>query len=272
MGFRALFLAGERADPDTVKWAQKALNVPIIDNFWATETNGPIVCNPLGLHQFPIKPGSATLPTMGYDLRVLDDDGNEITERNKQGNLVIKLPLPPGCFHTLFNNHERWIKSYMTKFPGYFNLSDGGFIDDDGYVHVMGRTDDVINCAGHRLSSGQLEQYLTNNKYVAEAAVIGAKDPLKGQIPIGFIVLKTNVVKIDHSIIEKELINSIRQLVGPVAAFKKVFIVSRLPKTRSGKILRNVIRALIDGEEPKIPATIEDISVIKEIKQIIDDK
>ena len=260
---RTLFLAGERADPETVKWAQDKLGVPVIDHWWQTETGWAIAGNPVGIELQPVKVGSPTLPLPGYDLRVLDDRGQPLPA-NTPGTLAIKLPLPPGVAPTIWGNDQRFISSYLKEFPGYYSTSDAGFRDEDGYVWVMARTDDVINVAGHRLSTGQMEEVLAKQADVAECAVIGVADALKGQSPMGFIVLKTGVTR-PHSEIEADAIKLVRNEIGPVAAFKSVLVVDRLPKTRSGKTLRGTLRSIADGVDYKVPATIDDPAILDEI-------
>ncbi|WP_422536346.1 AMP-binding protein [Bartonella apis] len=264
---QAMFVAGERADPDTLQWVTNLFHVPVIDNWWQTETGWPIAANPLGLGLLPIKPGSPTLPMPGFIIDVLDDDGNKVAP-GTFGNLAFRLPLPPGCLPTLWNSDEQFKKTYLERFPGYYNSSDAGYIDEDGYVFVMSRTDDIINVAGHRLSTGGMEEALAGHQDIAECAVIGIKDNLKGQVPCGFIVLKHNVERED-AIIEKECIARIREIIGPVAAFKLVMTVRKLPKTRSGKILRAVIRQIVDGEKWSTPSTIEDPSTLVEIQEMV---
>ncbi|MBD1547290.1 propionyl-CoA synthetase [Roseibium aggregatum] len=261
--FRALFLAGERADPDTVNWAADQLQVPIIDHWWQTETGWCIVGNPLGLGQLPVKPGSPTVPMPGYDVQILDDAGHPLPA-NTLGNIVIKLPLPPGCLPTLWNAEKRFHDAYLAEFPGYYKTSDAGVIDDDGYLSIMSRTDDIINVAGHRLSTGAMEEVLATHPAVAECAVIGIADQLKGQLPCGFVVLKAGVNR-PHEEIEAELVKLVRNQIGPVAAFKLAITVERLPKTRSGKILRGTMRQIADGESYKMPATIDDPAILDEI-------
>jgi propionyl-CoA synthetase len=261
--FRTLFLAGERADPETIRWGEEKLAVPVIDHWWQTETGWAIAGNPVGLGQLPVKHGSPTVPMPGYDLQVLDEKGKPVA-RGTTGTLAVKLPLPPACLPTLWNNDERFRKGYISDFPGYYTTSDAGFIDEDGYVYVMARTDDVINVAGHRLSTGQMEEVVARHKDVAECAVVGVHDQMKGQIPAGFIVLNSGVNR-PASEIETEVIKLVRETIGPVAAFKQVMAVNRLPKTRSGKVLRATMRQIADGESPKVPATIDDPAVIDEI-------
>ena len=265
--FRTLFLAGERADPDTIKWAEKRLNVPVIDHWWQTETGWTIAGNPVGLGTLPTKYGSPAVPMPGYDLKILDDDGQPL-ESGELGNIVVKLPLAPGNLPTLWQNDERFKSSYLDEFRGYYQTSDAGYIDSDGYIFIMSRTDDIINVAGHRLSTGGMEEVLSAHPDVAECAVVGVADALKGQIPCGFVVLKSNVSRSDAEI-EKELIQMVRDQIGPVAAFKKTYVIQRLPKTRSGKILRGTMSKIMDGEEYKLPATIDDPVILDEIKQTV---
>lgn len=265
--FRTLFLAGERADPDTVKWAEKLLGKPVLDHWWQTETGWPIAGNPAGLGVLPVKHGSAAVPMPGYDLRVLNDSGQPV-RRGETGALSIRLPMPPGCLPTLWENDERFRDSYLKEYPGYYKTADAGYIDQDGYVHVMARTDDIINVAGHRLSTGQLEEVLSNHPDVAECAVIGVADPVKGQVPAGFIVLKAGVTKSAEEI-EKEIVQKVRDEIGPVAAFKLALTIQRLPKTRSGKILRGTMRAIADGEAFKMPATIDDPAALAEVGEAL---
>ena len=264
---RTLFLAGERADPETIKWAEAQLKVPVIDHWWQTETGSAICGNPVGLGALPVKYGSSCVPMPGYDMYVLDEAGKPVA-RGQSGTLAIKLPLPPCCLPTLWGNDERFRTSYLTEFPGYYSTSDAGMIDADGYVHVMARTDDVINVAAHRLSTGQMEEVVAQHRDVAECAVIGVADTEKGQIPAGFIVLNAGVNR-PTSEIEAEVIKLVRDTIGPVAAFKTVMTVKRLPKTRSGKILRATMRQIADGETAKVPATIEDVTVLDEITETL---
>ncbi len=263
-GFRSLFLAGERADPDTVIWAEEKLQVPVIDHWWQTETAWAIAGNPLGLGKLPVKYGSPTVPMPGYDIAILDDVGKPVP-RGTLGNIVIKLPLPPGCLPTLWNAEERFRQSYLEEFPGYYKTADAGILDDDGYLHIMARTDDIINVAGHRLSTGAMEEVLASHPAVAECAVIGITDPLKGQVPCGFAVLKSGVNRATADI-ERELVALVRDKIGPVAAFKLAITVDRLPKTRSGKILRGTMRQIADGETYRVPATIDDPAILQEIE------
>ena len=264
---RALFLAGERADPDTVKWAENLLQVPIIDHWWQTETGYVIAGNPIGIEKLPIKIGSPTVPMPGFDIKVLDRTGRELPA-GELGSIAIKLPLPPGTLPTLWNAAERFESSYLNTFPGYYETGDAGTIDDDGYIYIMARTDDVINVAGHRLSTGAIEEVLANHPDVAECAVIGVSDKLKGQLPIGFVCLTSGVER-KHIVIETECVEMVRSQIGPVASFKNVVVVDRLPKTRSGKILRGTMVKIADNEEFKLPATIDDPVILEEIKEAL---
>lgn len=261
--FDTLFLAGERADPDTVKWAEEKLKVPVIDHWWQTETGWPVAANPVGLERLPVKYGSPTVVMPGYDVRVLDEGGHEV-KRGELGAICIRTPLPPGCLPTLWGNDARFRSSYLERFPGYYETADAGFMDEDGYLYIMARTDDIINTAGHRLSTGSMEEVLSGHANVAECAVIGIADQLKGQVPVGFIVLKAGVNRPAQEI-ETECVKMIRDEIGPVASFKTVMIVARLPKTRSGKILRATMRKIADREEWKMPATIDDPAILDEI-------
>jgi propionyl-CoA synthetase len=261
--FRTLFLAGERCDPETLRWAEEKLGVPVIDNWWQTETGWPIVSNCLGIERLPVKPGSPTRPVPGWDLRVLDPDGAEVAA-GVTGALVVKLPMPPGSSPTLWNADDRFREAYLSTFPGYYETADAGYIDEDGYVHVMARTDDIINVAGHRLSTGAMEEVLASHPDVAECAVIGVADELKGQLPLGFLVLKAGVERADGDV-GGEAVQLVRERIGPVAAFKTAIVVERLPKTRSGKILRGTMRRIADSEEYRVPATIDDPAILDEI-------
>lgn len=261
--FRTLFLAGERCDPDTLAWAEKQLHVPVIDHWWQTETGWPIGANCVGLELLPVKPGSCGRAVPGYDVRVLDDEGAEVTD-NQIGNIVIKLPLPPGCLPTLWNNDDAYLESYLNAYPGFYKTADAGYRDDDGYLWIMSRTDDIINVAGHRLSTGALEEVLAAHADVAECAVIGVADELKGEVPLGLVVLKLGVDRSQDEIVA-ELIQLVREKIGPVASFKIATVVNRLPKTRSGKIVRGTIKKIADGVPYRIPPTIEDATVIDEI-------
>jgi propionyl-CoA synthetase len=261
--FRTLFLAGERADPDTIKWAETMLRVPVIDHWWQTETGWAMAGNPLGLGMLPVKYGSPTVAMPGYDVRIVDESCREVPA-NTMGSIVVKLPLPPGCLPTLWQQDERFKESYLTEFPGYYKTADAGFRDEDGYLYVMGRTDDIINVAGHRLSTGGMEEVLSSHSDVAECAVIGIKDELKGEVPCGFIVLKSGVNR-PPTEIESEIIAQVREKIGPVASFKIAITVPRLPKTRSGKILRGTMKKIADGEQWSMPATIDDPAILGEI-------
>jgi propionyl-CoA synthetase len=264
---RTLFLAGERADPDTVRWAEEKLGVPVVDHWWQTETGWAIAANPVGLGMLPVKHGSPTVPMPGYAVEVLDDAGHPVPA-GKLGNIVVRLPLPPSCLPTLWNADERFRQSYLAEFPGYYKTADAGFVDEDGYLFIMARTDDIINVAGHRLSTGGMEEVLASHPDVAECAVIGIADALKGQAPCGFVVLKAGVTR-PHADIEKELVALVRDKIGPVAAFKLAVTVDRLPKTRSGKILRGTMRQIADGEDYRMPATIDDPAVLDEIREAV---
>ncbi|MET0107385.1 MAG: propionyl-CoA synthetase [Candidatus Thiodiazotropha sp.] len=259
----ALFLAGERCDPDTLHWAETMLDKPVIDHWWQTETGWAIAANPMGVEPLPIKAGSPTVSMVGYDVRVLDDQGVE-KPAGEMGDIVIKQPLPPACLPTLWNNEQRFIDSYLSAHPGYYLTGDAGYKDEDGYLWIMSRTDDVINVAGHRLSTGQMEEVLAGHADVAECAVIGVSDALKGQLPLGFVVLKSGVERSADEL-AAELVKRVREQIGPVAAFKHIAIVKRLPKTRSGKILRGTMVKIADGQEWKMPATIDDPAILDEI-------
>ena len=266
--FRALFLAGERCDPETLSWAEQQLSVPVIDHYWQTETGWPVAANCLGIERLPVVPGSPTKPVPGWDLRVVDEDGTE-RERGEIGALVVKLPLPPGSSPTLWNADDRFRDTYLSNFRGYYETADAGYIDEDSYVFVMSRTDDIINVAGHRLSTGAIEEVLAAHPDVAECAVVGVADELKGQIPLGLLVLKAGVER-EHAEICSETVQLVRERVGPVAVFKQAVVVDRLPKTRSGKILRGTMRRIADGEEYTTPATIEDPAVLGEISDALE--
>jgi propionyl-CoA synthetase len=263
--FRTLFLAGERADPATVQWAEEKLQRPVIDHWWQTETGWPIVANCAGLGLETVKHGSPTKPVPGYDLRVLSHEG-ERARPGEIGALCLKLPLPPGSSPTLWQADERFVKAYLSDYPGYYHTADAGTIDADGYVFVMARTDDIINVAGHRLSTGAMEEVLAAHPDVAECAVFGIADDLKGQVPLGLVVLKAGVKK-EHHAIGEEVIALVREHIGPVASFKTALVVDRLPKTRSGKILRGTMRSIADGEAYKMPATIDDPAILGEITE-----
>ena len=262
---RALFLAGERSDPATLQWAEGHLGVPVIDHWWQTETGWPICSNCLGIEPLPVKHGSPAKPVPGWDVRVVDHDNHEV-KTDEIGALVVKLPLPPGTFPTLWNADERFVESYLKDFPGYYKTADAGFIDEDGYVYVMSRTDDIINVAGHRLSTGAMEEVLSAHPDVAECAVIGVNDSLKGQLPLGLLVLKAGVSR-EHAEIAREVIQMVREKIGPVAAFKTATVVQHLPKTRSGKILRGTMQKMANGEDYKMPASIDDPDILDEIRQ-----
>lgn len=261
--FRALFLAGERCDPDTLHWAESKLEVPVVDHWWQTETGWPIVSNPMGIEPLPVKAGSPTKPVPGWDVQVLDESGLQVPAGDI-GSIVLKLPLPPGSLPTLWNNDDGYVSSYLSHHDGFYLTGDAGLIDEDGYLSIMSRIDDIINVAGHRLSTGGMEEVLSFHPEVAECAVIGVNDSLKGQLPIGFVVLNAGVERSPDEI-GVELIALVREKIGPVAAFKTVIVVDRLPKTRSGKILRGTMRAIADGEEWKMPATIDDPVILDEI-------
>jgi propionyl-CoA synthetase len=262
--FRTLFLAGERLDPDTYEWATAELGVPVVDNWWQTETGWPIASNLRGLEPMPIKPGSPSVPVPGYDVQVLDEHGQP-APAGQEGAICIRLPLPPGTLPTLWGDDDRYVSSYLSAYPGYYLSGDGGYVDEDGYLFVMGRTDDVINVAGHRLSTGSMEAVIATHPAVAECAVIGVADPLKGQLPRGFVVLKSGITA-DPDEIARELVAMVRDEIGAVAAFKEVTVVGGLPKTRSGKILRKTMREIADGKEAAVPSTIEDPSVLDTLR------
>ncbi len=265
--FRTLFLAGERADPDTIQWAEKQLQKPVIDHWWQTETGWAIAANCMGLGALPVKYGSPTKAVPGFDVQVVDKNCKEVP-RGETGAIVVKLPMPPGCLPTLWQADERFIESYMEEFPGYYKTADAGFQDEDDYLYIMFRTDDIINVAGHRLSTGGMEEVLAGHQDVAECAVLGVADDLKGQVPVGFVVLKAGVDRHEARICQ-ELVSKVRTEIGPVAAFKTCTVVARLPKTRSGKILRGTIGAIADGRDWKMPATIDDPMILDEITQAL---
>ncbi len=268
--FHTLFLAGERADPDTVKWAEDKLKVPVIDHWWQTETGWAIAANPMGLGMLPVKYGSPTVPMPGYDVRVLDEAGHEV-KRGELGAICVKLPLPPSCLPTLWNADDRFHKSYLAHFPGYYETADAGFMDEDGYLFIMSRTDDIINVAGHRLSTGGMEEVLAAHPNVAECAVIGIADAVKGQVPLGFIVLKSGVNRAAE-LIEKECASLVREKIGAIASLKSVITIARLPKTRSGKILRGTMSKIADRQDWKMPATIDDPAILTEITAAMHDR
>ncbi|HEU0336758.1 MAG TPA: propionyl-CoA synthetase [Gaiellaceae bacterium] len=262
-GFRALFLAGERCDPETLRWAEEKLGVPVIDHWWQTETGWPIAANCLGIERLPVVPGSPTRAVPGWDVRAVDDGGEELPS-GEIGALVVKLPMPPGSSPTLWNADERYREVYLSTYPGFYQTADAGYVDEQGYLFVMSRTDDIINVAGHRLSTGAIEEVLAAHPDVAEAAVIGAADELKGQLPVGFLVLKAGVDRPEAEIVA-EAVRLVRERIGPVAAFKQAVVVERLPKTRSGKILRGTMRRIADGEEYAVPATVDDPAALDEM-------
>jgi propionyl-CoA synthetase len=265
--FRTLFLAGERLDPETYHWAHDKLGVPVVDHWWQTETGWPIVANPRGLEPLPVKPGSASVPLPGWDVQILDGTGVQL-KAGEEGAIAIKLPLPPGALPTLWGDDQRYIDNYLSRYDGYYLTGDSGYIDADGYVFVMGRTDDVINVAGHRLSTGSMEAVLAAHPAVAECAVIGVHDALKGQLPRGLVVLKAGVT-ISAAALQEELVAAVRREIGPVAAFRDVSVVEALPKTRSGKILRKTMRGIADGRDEPIPSTIEDPAVLEALRSIL---
>ncbi len=264
---RTLFLAGERCDPDTLLWAQARLGVPVVDHWWQTETGWPVAANCVGLGMLPIKPGSPTRPVPGYDVRVLDDDGRPLGA-GVVGNVVIRLPLPPGCLPTLWNNDNGFRAAYLTQFPGWYATSDAGYVDEDGYLFIMGRTDDIINVAGHRLSTGGMEEVLAAHPDVAECAVVAAPDELKGEVPVGFVVLKSGVARPVEDIVP-ELVQRVRDTIGPFACFRSAAVIARLPKTRSGKILRGSIKKIAGGAVFATPATIDDPAILDEIREAL---
>jgi propionyl-CoA synthetase len=258
--FESLFLAGERTDPDTLQWAEDKLGVPVIDHWWQTESGWPIVSNCMGLHAFEVRPGSPTKSVPGWDVRVLDDECNEMS-RDDIGSISIKLPMPPGFLLTLWNADQRFIDTYLAEYPGYYKTADAGFMDEDGYLSIMARTDDIINVAGHRLSTGGMEEVLAGHPDVAECAVIGVEDQLKGQLPVGFQILNVGVTKANENVVA-EVVQLVRDKIGPVAAFKLAVVVDRLPKTRSGKILRGTMQKIADNQDYKMPATIDDPAIL----------
>jgi len=262
-----LFLAGERLDPNTYHWIRNLTNIPVIDNWWQTETGWPIASNFPGIELLPVKAGSPTKSVPGYGIKILDEQGS-VLNHGKEGNIAIELPLPPGTLSTLWQDDDKFKESYLETFPGYYTTGDGGYIDEDGYIYVMGRVDDVINVAGHRLSTGAMEAVIANHPGVAECAVIGVEDELKGQLPLGLVVLKSGV-NVEHGTIEKELSLMIREKIGAIASFRHVIIVNALPKTRSGKVLRGIMRSIADGKDYQVPSTIEDLSVLEYIKDTI---
>ncbi|HPR51715.1 MAG TPA: propionyl-CoA synthetase [Deltaproteobacteria bacterium] len=262
-----LFLAGERLDPDTYHWASSLLNIPVIDHWWQTESGWPMAADCMGIEELPVKPGSPTKPVPGYDVKILNENGEEIPDGN-EGAIAVKLPLPPGCLPTLWQKDDHYVDSYLKEFKGYYSTGDGGFKDEDGYLFIMGRVDDIINVAGHRLSTGGMEEVVAKHPDVAECAVIGVNDNLKGQVPIGFVVLKAGVDR-DPGDITREVVGMVRSEIGALACLKDVTAVARLPKTRSGKILRATMRKIADGQEYKVPSTIEDPVVLTEISSAL---
>ena len=265
--FRYLFLAGERLDPDTYRWAGELLGIPVVDHWWQTETGWAIAADPMGLEQLPTKPGSPTMPIPGYDVRILDEDGAELPPE-ATGQIAIKLPLPPGCLPTLWHDDEGFISSYLSRYPGYYLTGDGGYRDKDGYLYVMGRTDDVINVAGHRLSTGEMEEVLASHPAVAECAVFGVRDELKGEVPRGFVVLKAGVTAAPDAL-AAELARLIRDRIGPIATLSRIDVVPGLPKTRSGKILRKTMRGIANGKDEPVPSTIDDPAVLEGLRPIL---
>ena len=266
-GLAYLFLAGERLDPETYRWAGEMLGIPVIDHWWQTETGWPIAADLMGLEALATKPGSPTMPVPGYDVRIVDADGAEAAA-GQTGEIVVRLPLPPGCLPTLWGDDERFVSSYLSQHPGCYTTGDGGYRDADGYLYVMGRVDDVINVAGHRLSTGQMEEVLASHPAVAECAVIGVNDAFKGQIPRGFVVLKAGV-STEPAVVSAELVQLVRDQIGPVAALRRVDVVAALPKTRSGKILRKTMRGIADGQDEPVPSTIEDAAVLDALRPVL---
>ncbi len=262
---RRIFLAGERLDPPTYDWLHEHTGLPIMDHWWQTETGWAICCNPVGIESLPAKPGSATMPTPGFNVKIVNHQGRPVPTGD-QGQVVVKLPLPPGCLTTVWGDDARFCKTYLEPIPGYYSSGDGGYIDEEGYVFIMGRTDDVINVAGHRLSTGEMEEVVAAHPAVAECCVVGAHDELKGQIPIGLVLVKDGAT-ISQDELEEELVEMVRDRIGAVACFRRAIVVERLPKTRSGKILRRVIRQIADGEEYSVPSTIDDPAILEEIDQ-----
>ena len=265
--FRTQFVAGERCDPNTLHWTEQILKVPVIDHWWQTESGWPMASNCLGIEKLPIRAGSPTCAVPGWEIHVLGSGGNPVAP-GEIGAIAVKLPMPPSSLSTLWHNDARFVESYMSELPGYYQTGDAGVIDEDGYLHIMARTDDIINVAGHRLSTGGMEEVLAAHPDVAECAVVGAADALKGQVPLGFLVLKDGVSKADETIIA-EVVQMVRQEIGPVASFRQAVVVTRLPKTRSGKILRGTMQHIADGREYPMPATIEDATVLPEISEAI---
>ncbi len=267
--FRTLFLAGERTDPDTLHWAQEHVKTPVIDHWWQTETGWPMAANCVGIELLPVKDGSPTRAVPGYDIRILDLEGNELP-RGEMGAVCVKLPMPPSSLPTLWNAEQRFLDAYMTAYPGYYETGDAGYMDDDDYIYIMSRTDDIINVAGHRLSTGAMEEIMADHPDVAECAVIGVEDQLKGQLPLGFLVLNAGVTR-DQGEIISEVVRMIRDRIGPVASFRTATVVERLPKTRSGKIVRGTMGSIADGKPYRMPATIDDPAILDEIAAALKD-
>ena len=266
---KTIFMAGERLDPPTYEWTTEKTGKPVVDHWWQTETGWAIVGNLLGIQSMPVKPGSSTVPAPGYNVKILDDYGTEMSA-NQQGYIAVKLPLPPSCLPTIWGDHERFVEDYLDRFPGYYVSGDGGYIDDDGYVFVMGRIDDVINVAGHRLSTGEMEEVVADHPAVAECTVFGINDALKGEVPLGMVLIKDGI-DIDEEQLNQELKQMVRKKIGPIACYNRTLIVTRLPKTRSGKILRRVLRQIAAGEEYSVPSTIDDPASLVELEGIIKD-
>lgn len=262
---KRIFLAGERLDPPTYEWLKEHTGLPILDHWWQTETGWAICCNPVGIEMMTTKPGSATVPSPGFNVQVVDMEGSQVPA-GEQGQVAVKLPLPPGCLMTVWGDDQRFQNSYLKPIPGFYSSGDGGFIDDDGYVFIMGRTDDVINVAGHRLSTGEMEEVVASHPAIAECCVVGAHDDMKGQIPVGLVLIKDGAT-IDQDELEEELVEMVREKIGAIACFRRAIVVDRLPKTRSGKILRRIIRQIADGEEYTVPSTIDDPAILEEISE-----
>lgn len=262
---KRLFLAGERLDPATYDWLKEQTGLPVLDHWWQTETGWAICCNPVGIELMATKPGSATVPSPGFNVQVVDMEGTQVPA-GEQGQIAVKLPLPPGCMMTVWGDDARFRKTYLEPIKGFYTSGDGGFVDDDGYVFVMGRTDDVINVAGHRLSTGEMEEVVASHPAVAECCVVGASDEMKGQIPVGLVLIKDGAT-IDHDELEEELVDMVREKIGAIACFRRALVVDRLPKTRSGKILRRIIRQIADGEEYAVPSTIDDPTILEDISK-----
>lgn len=268
---KRIFMAGERLDPPTYEWTRQVTGKPVFDHWWQTETGWAVCANPVGITEYPVKPGSATLPLAGYDIRILRADGSE-AEIGEQGDIAIKLPLPPGCLYTIWGDHDRYQQGYFAEHPGYYTSGDGGYKDDDGYVFIMGRTDDVINVAGHRLSTGEMEEVIAQHQAVAECAVIGIADELKGQVPVALVITRDDNTVAEQQL-QQELVQLVRNEIGAVASLKVVHLVPRLPKTRSGKILRKLLRQIADADDTggdiSIPSTIDDPGCVEELKRVL---